>query len=63
MGFDPRFGNDPMWNTARTTNLVKQQLDSEGKTDISTKEKRTAYIMMAVLAAGLAGVLLLFVLL
>ncbi|MDE6624729.1 MAG: hypothetical protein K2K56_00005 [Lachnospiraceae bacterium] len=63
MGFDPRFGNDPMWNTARTTNLVKQQLDSERKPQVPQKEKRTAYVMMIILFAMLAGVILLFILL
>ena len=63
MGFDPRFGNDPMWNTARATNLVKQQIDSERKPEVPQKEKRMAYIMMIILFAMLAGVILLFILL
>lgn len=65
MGFDPRFGNDPMWNVARTTNLMKQQLETEKEAQsyISQKEKRKGYILIAILSALLIGIILLFILL
>ena len=65
MGFDPRFGNDPMWNVARTTNLMKQQLETEKEAQpyISQKERRKGYILITVLLALLIGIILLFILL
>ena len=63
MGINPNFGNDPMRNMARITNLEKQQLEYETKEPVSKTKRILAYIVMVLLILCLVGIVLLFVLL